>query len=63
MDGVDTILNLDNFSGNFFLTSDNTRYEDLEYFIKNVGLYFNDTYKTTFLSKENTIKTNMGLKD
>lgn len=59
--GVDQVLDLDNFSGNFFLTSDNTRFEDLEYFIKNVGLYFNETRTGNFLSKENTIKSNMGL--
>ena len=59
--GVDQVLDLDHFSGNFFLTSDNTRFEDLEYFIKNVGLYFNTTRKSNFLSSENTIKANMGL--
>ena len=29
LEGVDGILNLDYFSGNLFLTSDNTRFEDL----------------------------------
>ncbi len=58
--GTDDVLNLDNFTGNFFLTSDNTRYEDLEFFIKNVGVYFNET-STGFLTSENTIKANMGL--
>ena len=33
----------------------------VEYFIKNVGLYFNETRTGNFLSKENTIKSNMGL--
>ncbi len=58
--GTDDVLNLDNFTGNFFLTSDNTRYEDLEFFIKNIGVYFNET-STGFLTSENTIKANMGL--
>lgn len=58
--GTDDILNLDNFSGNFFLTSDNIRYEDLEFFIKNVGVYFNET-DSGFLSEAKTIKANMGL--
>jgi hypothetical protein len=60
-EGVDEVLNLDNFSGNFFLTSDNTRFSDLEYFIKNVGLYFNETEKSSVFNTEHTIKANMGL--
>ena len=58
--GTDDVLNLDNFSGNLFLTADNTRYEDLEYFIKNVGVYFNKT-TTGLLDSSTTIKANMGL--
>ena len=61
LEGVDEVLDLDNFSGNFFLTSDNTRFEDLEYFIKNVGLYFNETAKGSVFNSEHTIKANMGL--
>ena len=60
-EGVDGILNLDYFSGNLFLTSDNTRFEDLEFFIKNVGLYFNETKKSSAFNTQNTIKENMGL--
>lgn len=58
--GTDDVLNLDNFTGNLFLTSDNTRYEDLEFFIKNIGMYFNET-DSGFLSEAKTIKANMGL--
>lgn len=58
--GTDDVLNLDNFTGNFFLTSDNIRYEDLEFFIKNIGVYFNET-DSGFLSESKTIKANMGL--
>lgn len=61
--GVDEILDLDHFTSNFFLTSDNTRFEDLEFFIKNVGIYFNETRKGNVFSNENTIKANMGLDD
>jgi len=61
-DGVDEILDLDNFSGNFFLTSDNKRFEDLEYFIKNVGLYFNETQKSNIFNMgKNSIQANMEL--
>ena len=61
-EGVDEILDLDNFSGNFFLTSDNTRFEDLEYFIKNVGLYFNETQKSNIFNMgKNSIAANMEL--
>lgn len=59
--GVDGELNLDNFTGDLFLTSDNTRFEDLEFFIKNIGMYFNETQKGNFISSANTIKANMGL--
>lgn len=59
--GVDGVLNLDLFSGNFFLTSDNTRFSDLEFFIKNIGMYFNETEKSTPFSSAKSIKTNMGL--
>ena len=45
----------------FYLTSDNTRFEDLEYFIKNVGVYFNETRRGTLFDSSNTIKANMGL--
>ena len=58
--GTDDVLNLDNVTGDFFLTADNTRYEDLEYFIKNVGLYFNKT-TTGLFDAATTIKANMGL--
>ncbi len=58
--GTDDELNLDKFTGNFFLTSDNTRYEDMEFFIKNVGLYFGKT-SSGFLDDSHTIKANMGL--
>lgn len=60
-EGVDEVLNLDNFSGDFFFTSDNTRYEDLEYIIKNIGMYFNETRKGNLFDNSNTIKANMGL--
>ena len=60
-EGVDEVLNLDNFSGNFFFTSDDTRYEDLEFFIKNIGMYFNETRKGNMFDNSNTIKANMGL--
>ena len=60
-EGVDEILDLDNFSGNLFFTSDNTRYEDLEYIIKDFGMYFNETRKGNMFNNSNTIKANMGL--
>lgn len=60
-EGVDEVLNLDNFSGNFFFTCDNSRYEDLEFFIKNIGMYFNNTVKGNMFNTQNTIKANMGL--
>ena len=59
--GVDNVIDLDRFSGTFYLTSDNTRFEDLEYFIKNVGIYFNETRKSTLFDDSNSIKSNMGL--
>ncbi len=59
-EGTDDVLNLDNFTGNFYLTSDTTRYEDLEFFIKNVGVYFNETSVGIF-DETHTIKANMGL--
>lgn len=59
--GTDDILNPANFSGEFFLTSDNIRYEDLSFFIKDVGCYFNETKAGSLFNKENTIKANMGL--
>lgn len=60
-EGVDEVLDLDNFSGNLFFTSDNTRYEDLEYIIKDFGMYFNETRKGNMFDNSNTIKANMGL--
>ena len=60
-EGVDEILDLDNFTGDFFFTSDNARYEDLEFFIKNIGMYFNETRKGNMFDNSNTIKANMGL--
>ena len=59
--GVDNVLNLDNWSGTFYLTSDNTRFEDLEYLIKNVGVYFNETSRGDMFDQSHSIKTNMGL--
>lgn len=61
--GVDNILNIERWSGKFYLTSDNTRFEDLEYFIKNIGVYFNDTRCGNLFDNTNTIKTNMGLQE
>ena len=60
-EGVDEILDLDNFSGDFFFTADNTRYEDLEFFMKDIGMYFNETRKGNMFDSSNTIKANMGL--
>ena len=60
-EGVDEVLDLDNFSGNFFFTSDNTRYEDLEYNLKDIGMYFNETRKGNMFDNSHTIKANMGL--
>ena len=60
-EGVDQVLDLDNFSGNLFFTSDNTRYEDLEYIIKDFGMYFNETRKGNMFDNSHTIKANMGL--
>lgn len=59
--GVDQILNIEQFAGTFMLTSDNTRFEDLEFFIKNIGVYFNETRKGTFFDDTHSIKANMGL--
>ena len=59
--GVDNELDLDRWSGMFYLTSDNTRFEDLEFFIKNVGVYFNETRRGSLFDNSNTIKANMGL--
>ena len=60
-EGVDEVLDLDNFSGSLFFTSDNTRYEDLEYVIKDLGMYFNETRKGNMFDNSHTIKANMGL--
>ena len=60
-EGVDEILDLDNFSGDFFFTADNTRYEDLEFFMKDIGMYFNETRKGNMFDSSHTIKANMGL--
>ena len=60
-EGVDEVLDLDNFTGDFFFTSDNTRYEDLEFFIKNIGMYFNETRKGNMFDSSQSIKANMGL--
>jgi hypothetical protein len=59
--GVDQILDVESFAGTFMLTSDNTRFEDLEFFIKNIGVYFNETTKSTLFDSSHSIKTNMGL--
>lgn len=59
--GVDQELNLDKWNGTFFLTSDNTRYEDLEFSIKNIGAYFNETRRGNLFDNSHTIKANMGL--
>ena len=59
--GVDNVLDITKWSGVFYLTSDNTRYEDLEFFIKNIGVYFKDTQKGNMFNSSNTIKANMGL--
>lgn len=59
--GVDNILDIEKWSGKFYLTSDNTRFEDLEYFIKNIGVYFNDTRCSTLFDNSHSIKSNMGL--
>ena len=59
--GVDNEFDISRFSGTFYLTSDNTRFEDLEYFIKNVGVYFNETAKSTLFDDSKSIKNNMGL--
>ena len=59
--GVDQILDITKFNKEFYLTSDNTRYEDLEFLIKNVGVYFNETYKATLFDNSHGIKANMGL--
>ena len=60
-EGVDEILDLDNFSGDFFFTSDNKRYEDLEWELKDIGMYFNETRKGNMFDNSHTIKANMGL--
>ncbi len=60
-DGVDQELDLSRFNKEFYLTSDNTRYEDLEFLIKNIGVYFNDTYKANLFDNSHGIKSNMGL--
>lgn len=59
--GVDNVIDLDRWSGIFYLTSDNTRFEDLEYLIKNVGVYFNETRRGDLFDNSHTIKSNMGL--
>ncbi len=59
--GVDNQLDLDRWSGVFYLTSDNTRFEDLEYLIKNVGIYFNETNRGNLFDNSHSIKANMGL--
>lgn len=59
--GVDNVLNIEKWSGKFYLTSDNTRFEDLEFFIKNVGVYFNETRRGNLFDNSHTIKANMGL--
>ncbi len=59
--GVDNVLNIEKWSGKFYLTSDNTRFEDLEYFIKNIGVYFNETRCSTLFDSSHSIKSNMGL--
>ncbi len=60
-ENTDDILDISKTSGNFFLTSDNVRYEDLSFFIKNVGIYFNETRAGSLFNQENTIKANMQL--
>ena len=59
--GVDNILDIERWSGKFYLTSDNTRFEDLEYFIKNIGVYFNHTENGSMFDHSHSIRTNMGL--
>lgn len=59
--GVDQVLDITKWNQEFFLTSDNTRYEDLEFLIKDVGVYFNETSKGTLFDNSHSIKTNMGL--
>ena len=59
--GVDNVIDLDRWSGVFYLTSDNTRFEDLEYLIKNVGVYFNETRRGDLFDNSHSIKNNMGL--
>ena len=61
--GVDNILDIERWSGKFYLTSDNTRFEDLEYFIKNIGIYFNKTTSGSLFDNSHSIKTNMGLQE
>ncbi len=59
--GVDNVLDIEKWSGKFYLTSDNTRFEDLEFFIKNIGIYFNKTTSGSLFDNSHSIKTNMGL--
>lgn len=59
--GTDDILDISKVSGDFFITSDNTRFEDLSFFMKELGVYFNETYSASAFNTENTIKTHMGL--
>lgn len=61
--GVDNVLDISRWSGVFYLTSDNTRFEDLEYLIKNVGVYFNETSRGDMFDQSHSIKTNMGLQE
>lgn len=59
--GVDQELDITKWNKEFYLTSDNTRYEDLEFLIKNIGVYFNDTFKANMFDNSHGIKANMGL--
>lgn len=61
--GVDNVLDIEKWSGKFYLTSDNTRFEDLEFFIKNIGIYFNKTTSGSLFDNSHSIKTNMGLQE
>lgn len=57
-----TELDVSKIDGDFFLTSDNTKFEDLEFVLRDVGFYFNKTVKgNPFMPVPNTIKANLGL--
>lgn len=54
-------LDINQFTGNFYLAQDNRSYAGLAYLVKNIGFYFNETSTGSLFSQENTIKSNMGL--